>query len=105
MAVEDAHEDRDALQRPVAEPEFGRRHEEADRRDDAVGRRDHQALAHRRDALGIAEEIDAPDREDAADPAERAPQPVEDEGRNREAGDEDVAFRMDRRESAAACWR
>ena len=46
--------------------------------------------------LRVAEEVDAPDRRDEAEPAERAPEPVQHQRRHEEAGDEDVAFRMDR---------
>ena len=45
MHVEDAHEDGDALQRLGAETELGRRQVESHGTDDAVGGRDHEALA------------------------------------------------------------
>ena len=72
MAVEHAHEDRDPRQRPVAEPEFGRRQHLRDHRDAPVGRRHHDALAHRRHPHRIAEEQRAPDGQHRADPARAA---------------------------------
>src|SRR6202166_2465635 len=71
MAVEHAHEDRDARQRPVAETEFGRRQYLRHHRDAPVGRRHHDALAHRRHPHRIAEEQRAPDGKPRADPAQR----------------------------------
>ena len=92
MAVEHRHEDRHALQRPHAEPELGRRRGEAGEADDAVGRRDDEIGADRRHAGGIAEEIGAPERRDEAEPAERRPNPPQDQRRDDEAGDEDIAL-------------
>src|SRR5271165_5365104 len=101
MAVEHRHENRDALQRPHAQSQLGGRAGEAGEADHAVGRRDHEIGADRRHARGIAEEIGAPKRGDQPQPAERIPQPPENQGDDREACDEEVALRMDRRESAA----
>ena len=55
-------------------------------------------VAYRRDPHGIAEEQRAPDREAGADPAERRPDPEQDQAGQREGTDEGVAFGMDRRD-------
>ena len=44
---------------------LGRRHRRGDQADPAVGRRDHEAVAHRRDRGRIAEEVAHPQRQDA----------------------------------------
>src|SRR5258705_8745512 len=75
MAVEHAHEYRDARQRPVAETEFGRRQHLRHHRDASVGRRHDDALAYRRHPHRIAEKQRTPDGQQRADPAERRPDP------------------------------
>ena len=75
MAIEHRHEDGDPLERPHAKAKLGRRRAESGEADDAVRRRDHQVRAHRRHAGGVAEEIDAPQRRDQPEPAERTPYP------------------------------
>ena len=57
----------------LAEAELRRRHRIDDLADAAVGRRDDEALAHRRHPLRIAKEIGAPERRHGAEPAERRP--------------------------------
>src|SRR6476659_1604878 len=49
----------------------------------------------------IAEEVVAPERYDRAEPAERRPQPKQNDGRERKAADEGIPLRMDRRELRA----
>ena len=101
VAVEDRHENRHPLHRRHAEAELRRRRGEAGGTDDAVGGRDDEVAADRGDAGRIAEEIRAPQRGDEAEPSERRPQPPQDERRDGEAEDEQIAFRMDRRELTA----
>src|SRR5262249_46421189 len=96
VTIEHAHENGNAQQRPVAKAEFGRRDRIDDHGDTAVGRGDHDALAHRRDADGIAEEQRAPDREHGPDPAQRRPDPEQDQACKRKAADEGIALRVDR---------
>ena len=101
VAVEDRHENRHPLHRRHAEAELRRRRGEAGGTDDAVGGRDDEVAADRGDAGRIAEEIRAPQRGDEAEPSKRRPQPPQDERRDGEAEDEEIAFRMDRRELTA----
>ena len=101
MAIEHAHEDRDPRQRPFAELEVLRRHRIGDEAHAAVRRRHHDALAHRRHAVGIAKEIDAPDRRHGAEPAQRRPQPEQEQADQREHADERQALAVDRRELGA----
>ena len=100
--VEHAHEDRDARQRPVAEAELGGRQR---MRDHATpGRRPAPPPApstHGVTRGGIAEEQRAPDGEHGADPAERRPEPEQNEARQRKAADERIALGMDRRDLRA----
>ena len=105
VAVEHAHEDRDPRQRPVAEFELRRRHRIDDLADAAVRGRDHDALAHRRHPHRIAEEIGAPDRQHGPDPAERRPDPEQDQARQREHADEREAFAVDRARAGSGSRR
>src|SRR5262249_35139319 len=98
MTVEHAHEDGNAGERPIAERQFLRRHGFNYATDCAVGGRDQKAVSLRRHPLRIAEEIGAPQRRDHRQPAERRPQPQENESYERESADERIALRMDRRE-------
>src|SRR5450759_3170346 len=101
VAVEHAHEDRDARQRLVAQPELVRRRCRGDLADAAIGGRHHQALAHRGHPRRIAEEIGAPQGRQRAEPAERAPQPEQHQAGEREGADKGVAFRRDRHDLRA----
>ncbi len=85
----------------LAELELLRRHGVDDLADAAVRRRHHDAVAHRRDPLRIAEEIGAPERRKRRQPAERRPQPQQNEAAERKAADEGIALRVDRRELRA----
>ena len=82
VAIEDRHEDRHPLHRRHAEAELRRRRGEAGGTDDAVGRRDDEIAAERGDAGRIAEEVGAPQRRDEAEPAERRPDPPQDQRRD-----------------------
>src|SRR6202171_481451 len=97
VAVEHAHEYRDARQRPVAEAEFGRRQYLRHHRDTAIGRRHHDAFPHRRHPHRVAEKQGAPDRQQGADPPQRRPDPEQDQARKRKAADKRIAFGMNRR--------
>ena len=80
MAVEDAHEDRDAPAGLLAEAEFLRRDADATTGGDAaVGGADDEIGVDRRHALRIAEEIGAPGGEDQPDPEDRLPEPAEEQ--------------------------
>ena len=86
----------DARARLGAEAELGRRRGRGDRRDDAVGGADDQALAQRRHPRRVAEEIDAPDGQDEPERREEAGEEEERQRRRGEAGDEAPASRMHR---------
>ena len=101
VAVEHAHEDRDAHHRAVAERELGRRHGIGDPAHPPVGGRDHETFAQRGHPRRIAEEIDAPQRGESAEPAERRPQPHQEQACDREPRDEGIAFVVDRNELRA----
>src|ERR1700731_3040189 len=97
VAVEHAHEYRDARQRPVAEAEFGRRQYLRHHRDASVGRRHHDALAHRRHPDRIGKKQRAPPRQQRAEPAERRPDPEQNQARKRKAADKRIALGVNRR--------
>src|SRR5579862_1531462 len=101
MAIEHAHENGNARQRPRAEIELLRRQGIYNLAQAAVGRRHDDAVAHWRHPRWIAEEIRAPQRRNRADPAERRPEPKQYEAHQRKAADERIALRMDRRELRA----
>ena len=84
VAIEHAHENGNARQRPVAEIKFLRRRGVGDAADAAIGRRHHDALARRRHPLRIAEEIGAPERRQRRQPAERRPQPKQNQADERD---------------------
>ena len=83
VAVEHRHEDRDPLQRPRRRGRVRAAARRAGEADHAVRRRDDEVGAQRRHARRIAEEIGAPQRRDQADPAERRPEPAENQRRRR----------------------
>src|SRR5205085_6432791 len=95
---EDAHEERDALHRPLAEIELRRRDRVDDTADAPVRGGDDNALAHRRDPHRIAEERYAPDGEHGRDPPERRKEEEENQTNQRKKPDERVPFPMDRHE-------
>jgi len=97
MAVEHAHEYRDARQRPVAETEFGRRQHLRHHRNATVGRRHDDALTHRRHPHRIAEKQRTPDGQQRADPAERRPDPEQNQAGKSKAADERIALGVHRR--------
>ncbi len=66
----------------------------------AVGGADHEPRPHRRHPLGIAEKIDASERQDQAEPAERRRQHEQDQCRHGKAEDKFVAVAMGRHEGA-----
>src|SRR3569623_2135521 len=86
-----------ALRWPVAEAEFARRWRGCDLADRPVGRSDDEAVAHRRHPRRVAEEIDAPQRQHGPEPAERRPDPEQQQGHEREGANEGIALRRDRR--------
>src|ERR1700751_463891 len=98
VAVEHAHEDRDARQRPFAEFKLARRDHVHDLTDAAVRRRHHDLLSDRRYARRIAKKIYAPQRRDHAQPAKRRPYPEQNEGRHGKAGDERITFAVNWRQ-------
>jgi hypothetical protein len=101
MAVEHAHEDGNARERPDAELEFLRRHRIGHAAHAAVGRRDQDAFSRWCNPRRIAEEIRAPERRDDREPAERRPQPQQHQRNERESADEGIALRMNRRKLRA----
>src|SRR5262245_43783559 len=101
MAVEHVHEDRNAREGALAEIELRRWHRIDDLAHAAVGGCHHQALARRSYPIGIAEEQRTPDRHHSADPAERRPQPEQDQAHKRKDADERQPFAMDRNDLAS----
>src|SRR5262245_55318901 len=101
MAVEHAHEDRNARQWSVAEIKVGRRNRAGDLAYATICRRHHQAVPYRGHPRGIAEEIRAPDRCQRPEPSERAPEPKQDEARQCEGPDEGIPLRSYRNELRA----
>ena len=61
----------------------------------------HDPVADRRHPLRIAEEIDAPERRHGGEPAERRPQPEQEQADQREQADERQALAVDRRQLGA----
>src|SRR6185437_12727907 len=96
VTIENAHEYRNSRQRLFAKAEFARRRCARHLAHAAVCRRHHQTVAHRRDARWVAEKIGTPDGGKSAKPAERAPQPEQDQTYQREGADERISFRRDR---------
>src|SRR6185503_5059063 len=101
VAIEYAHENGDADERPLAEFKLLRWCRTGDTADTAVRRRHYDTFARRRHPRRIAEEIDAPERRHGGEPTERRPQPEQDDARQRKATDEGIALRMDRRQLRA----
>src|SRR5262249_3145758 len=85
-------------QRPLAQIELFRRQRVGDAADPPVGGSNHDPVAHRRHAHGIAEEIDAPERGERAEPTERRPQPEQQQARHAEDADERQALAVARRQ-------
>src|SRR5262249_59825690 len=75
VAVEHAHEDRNARQWRVAKIKVGRRNRASDLAYATICRRHHQAVSYRVHPRGIAAEIRAPDRSQRPEPTERAREP------------------------------
>src|SRR5215472_2431371 len=73
VAVEHAHENRNARQWQFTKLELLRRDRADNLADPAVGRRHHEPLADRRYPRRIAKKISTPQCRDHADPAERWP--------------------------------
>src|SRR5271165_295408 len=97
VAVQHRHEDRYAPHGRHAEAELRRRRGEAREPDDPVRRRDDEVATLRRNARGIAKKERAPEGRNEAEPTERRPNPPQDQSRDSESRDEQVAFGMDRR--------
>src|SRR5262249_22960905 len=93
MAVEHAHEDRNARQRLVTEAKVRWRHRTGDLVYTAIRGRDHQAITYWCYARRVTEEIGTPDRCQRAEPSERTPQPEQNEANQGEGPDEWVALR------------
>jgi hypothetical protein len=101
MTIENAHEDRDPRQRPVAQAEFGWRQNTHDHGDAPIRGRHHDTVSHRRHADGIAEKQRAPDGQQRADPPQWRPQQEQDQAHEGKAADEEIAFGMNRRDLRA----
>ena len=73
MNIEDVHEDGDAGQRSVAQPQFRRGNGCGHHLHHPVGGTDDQAFAGRRNTIRIAEKINTPERQNRSAPAKRLP--------------------------------
>ena len=87
MAIEHIHEHRNTNHRLIRQIQLRRRHSARDHRHQTIRRRDHKPFPDWNRPGRIAEEIDAPCRQDKPDPAERRPNPRQNIGNHRKNSD------------------